>query len=165
MMITKRAISRRTVLRGLGVSMALPLLDSMVPAMTAMAATPAAPSQRFGFIYVPHGSIMREWTPAQEGSNFEFSTILKPLEDFRKDPTPREWRTHFHVPVFLDDLGEFGTTRFAIEDALKFHKNKPLSRQLEIETYTWDVLPDSMKTGSIVDYVQRELDWVKGQLV
>lgn len=87
MMITKRAISRRTVLRGLGVSMALPLLDSMVPAMTAMAATPAAPSQRFGFIYVPHGSIMREWTPAQEGSNFEFTTILKPLEDFRKDVT------------------------------------------------------------------------------
>ena len=65
----------------------MPLLDSMVPAMTAMAATPAAPSQRFGFIYVPHGSIMREWTPAQEGSNFEFTTILKPLEDFRKDVT------------------------------------------------------------------------------
>jgi hypothetical protein len=87
MMITKKAITRRTVLRGLGVTVALPLLDSMVPAMTALAATPAAPSQRFGFIYVPHGSIMREWTPAQEGSNFEFSNILKPLEDFRKDVT------------------------------------------------------------------------------
>ena len=46
------------------------------------------------------------------------------------------------MPVFLDDLGAFRTTRFAIEDALKFHKQKPLSRQLEIETYTWDVLPD-----------------------
>jgi hypothetical protein len=73
----------------------------------------------------------------------------------------REWRTHVHVPVFLDKIGEhFETTRFAIEDAL----NK-LSPQLEIETYTWDVLPDSMKTGSIVDYVERELDWVQGQLV
>ncbi len=78
----------------------------------------------------------------------------------------REWRTHVHVPVFLDKIGQhFETTRFAIEDALKFHKKYKLSPQLEIETYTWDVLPDSMKTGSIVDYVQRELDWVKGQLV
>ena len=70
-----------------------------------------------------------------------------------------------HVPVFLDKIGEhFETTRFAIEDALKFHKKNKLSPQLEIETYTWDVLPDSMKTGSIVDYVERELDWVQGQL-
>jgi hypothetical protein len=93
------------------------------------------------------------------------------LEDafaaFEKDPSgKREWRTHVHVPVFLDKIGQhFETTRFAIEDALKFHKKYKLSPQLEIETYTWDVLPDSMKTGSIVDYVERELDWVKGQLV
>jgi hypothetical protein len=78
----------------------------------------------------------------------------------------REWRTHVHVPVFLDKIGEhFETTRFAIEDALKFHKQYKLSPQLEIETYTWDVLPDSMKSGSIVDYVQMELEWVKAQLV
>ena len=92
------------------------------------------------------------------------------LEDafaaFEKDPGPREWRTHVHVPVFLDKIGDhFQTTRFAIEDALKFHKKNKLSPQLEIETYTWDVLPASMKSGDIVDYVQRELDWVKGQLV
>jgi sugar phosphate isomerase/epimerase len=85
---------------------------------------------------------------------------------FEKDPGgPREWRTHIHVPVFLDDLGQFRTTRFAIEDALRFHKKEPLSRHLEVETYTWDVLPDSLKTGDIVDYVCRELDWVRGQLV
>jgi hypothetical protein len=91
------------------------------------------------------------------------------LEDafaaWAKDPGPREWRTHFHVPVFLEELGPFRTTRFAIEDALRFHKAKPLSRQLEIETYTWDVLPDNLKTGDIVDYVCRELDWVRGQLL
>ena len=68
MMITKKAIPRRTVLRGLGITVALPLLDSMVPAATALAQTPAAPTSRFGFVYVPHGSIMREWTPAQEGA-------------------------------------------------------------------------------------------------
>ena len=65
-------------------------------------------------------------------------------------------------PVFLDDLGEFRTTRFAIADALKFQK--PLSRRLEVEAYTWDMLPDHLKTGDIVDYVCRELDWVRGQL-
>jgi hypothetical protein len=90
------------------------------------------------------------------------------LEDafaaFKKDPGPREWRTHFHVPVFLDDLGLFKTTRFAIEEALRFHKATPVSKQLEIETYTWDVLPAQLKTGDITDYVVRELEWVQGQL-
>jgi hypothetical protein len=91
------------------------------------------------------------------------------LEDafaaWKADPGPREWRVHFHVPVFLDDLGAFGTTRFALEEALKFHKSMPLSRQLEIETYTWDVLPDHLKTGDIVEYVCREIEWVRGQLI
>jgi hypothetical protein len=109
-------------------------------------------------------------TQTVEKRNGQLNRYLN-LEDafaaFEADPTgQREWRTHVHVPVFLDRIGEhFHTTRFAIEDALKFHKKNKLSPQLEIETYTWDVLPDSMKTGSIVDYVQRELDWVKGQLV
>ena len=91
------------------------------------------------------------------------------LEDafaaWKTDPGPREWRTHFHVPVFLDDLGPFRTTRFALEEALKFHKATPLSRQLEIETYTWDVLPAHLKTGDIVEYVCREIEWVRGQLL
>jgi sugar phosphate isomerase/epimerase len=88
------------------------------------------------------------------------------IADYEKNPggSKREWRTHIHVPVFLDDLGQFRTTRFAIADALKFHKQKPLSRHLEIETYTWDMLPDSLKTGDIVEYVCRELEWVRGEL-
>ena len=100
----------------------------------------------------------------KDGQTQWFLNLEDAFEDWYKNPGPREWRTHFHVPVFLDDLGEFGTTRFAIEDALKFHKQKPLSRQLEIETYTWDVLPDHLKTGDIVDYVSREIEWVRGQL-
>jgi hypothetical protein len=107
-------------------------------------------------------------TQTVEKKNGKLTRFLN-LEDafaaWDKDPGPREWRTHFHVPVFLDDLGPFRTTRFAIEEALAFHKKQPLSRQLEIETYTWDVLPDNLKTGDIVDYVCRELEWVKGQLV
>jgi hypothetical protein len=106
-------------------------------------------------------------TQTVEKKNGRLARFLN-LEDafvaWEKDPGPREWRTHFHVPVFLDDLGPFRTTRFAIEEALRFHKQKPLSRQLEIETYTWDVLPDNLKTGDIVDYVCRELEWVRGQL-
>ena len=80
------------------------------------------------------------------------------------DPGPREWRTHFHVPVFMEDLGEFKTTRSAIEEALRVHLADPVSTQLEIETYTWDVLPDHLKTGNITDYVVRELEWVRGEL-
>ena len=91
------------------------------------------------------------------------------LEDafagWEKDKTKREWRTHFHVPVFLTDLGPFKSTQFALEQALAMHKKTPLSRQLEIETYTWDVLPDHLKTGDIVEYVCRELEWVKAQLM
>ncbi len=79
-------------------------------------------------------------------------------------PDPVEWRTHIHVPVFLDDLGAFRSTRFAIEEALAFHKRTPLSAQLEVETYTWDMLPAELKTGDIVEYVCRELEWVRGQL-
>jgi hypothetical protein len=84
---------------------------------------------------------------------------------WEQDPGPREWRVHIHVPVFLDDLGAFHSTRFAIADALAVHRKTPLSRQLEIETYTWDMLPAEIKTGDIVDYVSRELEWVRGQLV
>ena len=83
MMITKKAIPRRTILRGLGAAVALPLLDAMVPAASALANTPAAPKPRFGFIYAPHGSIMSQWTPPQEGTGVELSPILKPLEAFR----------------------------------------------------------------------------------
>jgi hypothetical protein len=101
----------------------------------------------------------------RDGKINRFLNVDDAIAAFEKDPGPREWRTHIHVPVFLDDLGQFRTTRFAIEDALRFHKQKPLSRQLEIETYTWDMLPDSLKTGDIVDYVCREIDWVRGQLV
>ncbi|HET9192939.1 MAG TPA: metabolite traffic protein EboE [Vicinamibacterales bacterium] len=101
----------------------------------------------------------------KDGKMTWFLNLEDAFEDWYKNPGPREWRTHFHVPVFLNDLGAFGTTRFALEQALAFHKKRPLSTHLEIETYTWDVLPDHLKTGDIVEYVTRELDWVKGQLI
>jgi hypothetical protein len=101
----------------------------------------------------------------KNGRITKFLNVEDAFAAWKTDPGPREWRIHFHVPVFLEDLGAFRTTRFALEEALKFHKATPLSRQLEIETYTWDVLPDHLKTGDIVDYVCREIEWVKGELV
>ena len=100
----------------------------------------------------------------KDGKLTKYLNVDDAIAAWEKNPSPREWRTHIHVPVFLDDLGQFRTTRFAIADALKFHKRQPLSRHLEVETYTWDMLPDSLKTGDIVEYVCRELEWVRGQL-
>jgi hypothetical protein len=100
----------------------------------------------------------------RNGHLTRFLNLEDAFASWKANPGPREWRVHFHVPIFLDDLGSFGTTRFALEEALRFHKASPLSRQLEIETYTWDVLPDHLKTGDIVDYVCREIEWVRGQL-
>ena len=83
MFITKKCLSRRTFLRGAGVTMALPFLESMVPAQTPLSKTAASPKTRLGCIYIPHGATMDKWTPATEGTGFEFSEILKPLEPFR----------------------------------------------------------------------------------
>jgi hypothetical protein len=101
----------------------------------------------------------------KNGKLTKYLNVDDAIAAFEKEPGPREWRTHIHVPVFLDDLGQFRTTRFAIADALRMHKAKPISRHLEVETYTWDMLPESAKSNDIVDYICRELEWVKGQLV
>jgi Protein of unknown function (DUF1552) len=87
MFITKKYITRRTVLKGAGVAVALPFLDAMVPAATALAATAAAPQPRLGFFYFPHGAIMEKWTPATNGRDFEMSPILEPLKPFRNQLT------------------------------------------------------------------------------
>src|SRR6516164_1250146 len=84
MFITKMHLSRRTFLRGMGVSMALPFLESMVPAATPFAQTAAKAGTRLGCIYVPHGATMDKWTPDAEGSSFELSEILQPLTTFRE---------------------------------------------------------------------------------
>jgi hypothetical protein len=92
MFLTKKHLSRRTVLKGAGVSLALPLLDAMIPAATALAQTAAAPKLRVGFFYIPHGAIqwntshgaaMDRWNPSGSGANFKLSEILSPLEEFK----------------------------------------------------------------------------------
>jgi hypothetical protein len=87
MFITRKHLSRRTVLRGMGASVALPFLDAMVPAATALAKTAAAPKPRMGFFYFPHGAIMEKWTPEKAGRDFELSPILQSLAPFRDQLT------------------------------------------------------------------------------
>jgi hypothetical protein len=93
MFISKKHISRRAALKGVGVSLGLPLLDAMVPASTALAQTAAAPKIRTGFFYLPHGAIMHNtthgpsadrWTSSGAGANFKLSPILSPLEPHKK---------------------------------------------------------------------------------
>src|SRR6202163_3620692 len=84
MFITKKHLPRRTFLRGVGATLALPLLDAMVPARTLLAKTAGTPASRLGFVYLPHGANMDKWTPLTEGAGFELSPTLKPLEPFRK---------------------------------------------------------------------------------
>jgi hypothetical protein len=99
-----------------------------------------------------------------DGRVSRFLNLDDAIADWERHPRQCEWRVHVHVPIFIGDLGAFQTTRFAIEEALEWHRRTPVSDHLEIETYTWDVLPESLKSGDIVDYVSRELEWVRDRL-
>ena len=87
MFITKKHLSRRTVLRGMGVGIALPLLDAMCPAAVAWADTPAKTPQRLAFVGFPHGAVMRLWSPEQSGKDYTMSRILDPLAKYRDSMT------------------------------------------------------------------------------
>ena len=129
MMITRKALSRRTVLRGLGAAVSLPLLDAMVPSLTALQLTPAQPRMRFGAVYVPNGVIPGQWFPTAEGSAFEFSPSLKPLERFRDHilvtsgldsvppppPGERQYNNHADASTrFLTDVTPSRTLRAGV---------------------------------------------------
>lgn len=72
----------------------------------------------------------------------------------------REWRVHCHVPIFMDDLGAFSSTRFFISEVLGIHKRHPVSAHLEVETYTWNALPEHLRAGGMELAIARELNWV-----
>src|SRR5262249_54028632 len=83
MIVTKMHLSRRTVLRGAGAAIALPFLESMVPALTAQTRTAANPQLRFAAVYFPQGINIPEWVPSTTDPGFEFPSIIKPLEPYR----------------------------------------------------------------------------------
>ena len=76
----------------------------------------------------------------------------------------REWRVHCHVPIFMDDLGAFSSTRSFISEVLGIHRVRPISPHLEVETYTWNVLPEHLRAGGMELAIARELNWVRQEL-
>lgn len=105
-MITRKALARRTFLRGVGTAVALPFLDAMVPAMAAGAA--GKPPVRMAFVYVPNGIDMRHWSPGYEGALGELPMILKPLEPYKSDITVLGNLTHNMGRALLDGPGDHG---------------------------------------------------------
>jgi hypothetical protein len=109
---------------------------------------------------------LSQTTESHDGKLTRRLNLSDAIDAWRIDPTiSREWRTHFHLPIFLADLGGLRTTRPGIEAALTVHAETPLSDHLEVETYTWDVLPAHLKTGDITEYVGRELEWMRDALL
>lgn len=89
-----------------------------------------------------------------------FNDLPEALATVGNGPDHREWRVHFHVPIFLDSLGEFGSTQFFIREVLARHRQRPVSAHLEVETYTWNVLPKALQAGGMEHAIARELEWV-----
>ncbi len=84
--------------------------------------------------------------------------------DRAREADGAEWRIHFHVPVFLDEMEDFGTTQQFLREVLALHRETPISEQLEVETYTWDVLPERYRDLGVSAAIARELAWVKDRL-
>jgi hypothetical protein len=78
-------------------------------------------------------------------------------------PGDREWPVHYHIPLFLDDLGPFSSTQSFVREALALHRQEPISQHLEVETYTWGVLSARYRTTSLAPAIARELQWVRQQ--
>lgn len=102
---------------------------------------------------------------ARSGTNLHrFTDLHEAFASVNGGAKHDEWRIHFHVPVFMDNFGDYQSTQYFIKDMLAQHKINPISNHLEVETYTWGVLPDSMKTENMQDAIVRELQWVMAQL-
>ncbi|MGH8629217.1 MAG: DUF1552 domain-containing protein, partial [Burkholderiales bacterium] len=106
MIITKKSLPRRAFLRGFGTAVALPFLDAMAPALTALSRSDAKPVLRLAFLYVPNGIIMKDWTPKTEGAAFEFTPTLKPVEQFRDRLLVLSGLDHYNGQALGDGPGD-----------------------------------------------------------
>jgi sugar phosphate isomerase/epimerase len=98
------------------------------------------------------------------GNINRYTDLSEAFASLGDDAGDREWRVHFHVPIFLDELAHFSSTQYFVSKMLARHKHKPISDHLEVETYTWNVLPDEMRTQSVDQAIIRELRWVMDAL-
>ena len=137
MFISKKHLSRRTVLKGVGATVALPLLDAMVPARTALAQTAAAPTLRFGTIYIPHGVIMDVWMPKKVGLGFDMPVILKPLEGLRD-----------HVNVFTGLYSEGANAHSACPGFFSACAHAPRGNLIELNTSIDQVIAQKIGQGT-----------------
>ena len=108
MIITRKPMGRRTVLRGMGTTMALPLLEAMMPSASRAAEQAAASRKRLQVIYTPNGMMMQNWTPTSTAANFELSPILKPLEPYRSKLTVFTGLSHVQAEALGDGAGDHG---------------------------------------------------------
>ena len=145
-------------LRGAGIAIHKLQLSS---ALRLSPATPAARAAlaRFDEPTYLHQTVIR----APDGALIRFADLPEALATGAAHDG-REWRVHFHVPVFLDALPEFATTQDFLRESLALHRKTPISRHLEVETYTWDVLPEALRAGSVEAAIARELLWVRERL-
>lgn len=146
------------------------LLDAGIPvhkiqltaALNIARLTPAIRERLTGFaddVYLHQTCIRTDG--ASPGGN-RFYPDLKPALDQAEDNA--ELRSHFHVPVFAERMGELGTTQHELSEFLAEYRRAPDCPHLEVETYTFDLLPAELKCGSVIDNISRELNWVKEQL-
>ena len=156
MIITKKHLSRRTFLRGtLGATMALPMLDAMVPALTAQTRTAANTPFRFGAIYMPNGVYPDTWHPATIGSDFEFKPVMQPLEGFREQlvtvsKMKAPWGESVHLgasSAFLNGTGPVGA-RDGSGDAFGKLESKKTLDQFIADTVAGDTPLRSIEVGT-----------------
>jgi sugar phosphate isomerase/epimerase len=102
---------------------------------------------------------------ADTGGVTRYTDLPEALDAFRRDHAPRgEWRVHFHVPIFMASMGQFDTTQSYLADVLRLVEQARISTCLEVETYTWDVLPPQYRTSDVCTAIARELAWVRDRL-
>ncbi len=98
------------------------------------------------------------------GGLARFADLPEALASLQGSMADREWRVHFHVPIFLDRLAPFASTQSFIREVLAIQRARPVSAHLEVETYTWGVLPEPFRSGTVDAAVARELAWVRREL-
>lgn len=106
------------------------------------------------------GVYLHQVVERRDGHLTRYADLPEALEAARGSPGAREWRIHFHVPLFLRDLGRFTNTQDYLRELLDRVRREPVAPHLEVETYTWDVLPEEYRREDIVTAVTRELTWV-----
>lgn len=161
-MITRKHLGRRTFLRGMGAAVALPFLDAMTPAFAAASRIGAANTpRRVAFVYVPNGIIMKDWTPAAEGSAFEFTRILKPLEPCRQNLLVLSGLTQNAGRALGDGPGDHA--RAAASFLTGIHPKKTSGADISLGVSVDQIA--AQKVGSATRFASLELGCEDGRLV